>query len=756
MLNDKCFPSRTAWLFIPVLLGASVAKGQDASFQKTDRGIEIRVGGADVELAVATSKAFRLSISYQGKPAASASTFLAPETAATPWQVVHQDGLVGIADDAGKLLIDPQTGKWTLEDAKGTTVIPSSDLGKPATESGPKKTEVPGLDLPLAWKSDSPVQVYGCGSGTAMLEQTDVHTHLGNGVAVLPYYWSPNGYAVLAVTADDNAPAFWTGAEDQSSVTWHFPGTSADLYLMPAASLAAASKAEAQLTGYSPVPPRWTLGYIQSRYGWTDRAYVEDTLHQFRTLHIPLDGLIIDFEWYTPHTDYKVPAQGVADFPDFGWNPVLFPQPADQLAAYRKEGIHFVGIRKPRIANSATLQFLREKGWMRPIDPTAKPSFQQRDANWPNADFRAWYAQQSEPLLQTGGIGGWWNDEGEGSFTNYYYWNEAELEAWDKIQPNQRFWSLNRSFSPGLQHLGAAAWTGDIRARWDVFQQTPTDLLNWSLAGMSDCACDIGGFLPATTPELLSRWMEAGAFFPIMRAHSTKNVTAHFPWLFGPDAQAAMTKAINLRYRLIPYYYSLDYQTHETGLPLMRPLLMEFPDDAKVANLSDQWLMGSGLMAAPILQQGATARPVYLPAGRWFPFENGTPLEGDQTITATAQLDEIPVYVHAGTILPLAPVVQSTDNLPGGPLDLQIYPGKDATFTLVDDDGETTDYLKGAFRKTTFTWNDATRQLSWTTEGTYQGPRSFKEMTISLLEPSGKKKLTVPLDATGSVLLPST
>jgi alpha-glucosidase len=188
---------------------------------------------------------------------------------------------------------------------------------------------------------------------------------------------------------------------------------------------------------------------------------------------------------------------------------------------------------------------------------------------------------------------------------------------------------------------------------------------------------------------------------------------------------------------------------------MMRPLLMEFPHDAKVANLSDQWLMGSGLMAAPILQQGATTRPVYLPEGRWFPFESGTPIEGAQTITATAKLDEIPVYVHAGTILPLGPVVQSTDDPPGGPLDVQIYPGKDAIFAFVEDDGETTDYLKGAFRKTIFIWDDADRKLSWTTQGTYAGSHAFKKMTISLFEPSGQKKLTVPLSARGSVHIPS-
>lgn len=762
-MNNNCLSSCRVWLFVPALVGASLAKGQDSSFQKTDRGINLHIGLADVELAVATPTAFRLSISYQGKTKATESTFVAPETKNddTVWQVAHQDALVGIESASGKLLIDPQTGRWTLENAKGETLIPPSDVGKPATMLGLKKAQVPGIDLSLAWKAGLPLQVYGAGNGVVTLQQNQGDTHLGNGIAVLPYYWSSGGYAALAVTANDNLPASWSTAADQSSLTWHFPGASADLYLMPAATLKAAARANAQLTGFSPVPPRWTLGYIQSRYGWTDRSYIEETLNQFRTLKIPVDAFIIDFEWYTPHNDYKVPAAGEPDFSDFGWNSGLFPDPAAQLASYRKQGLHFVGIRKPRIANSETLTFLRDKGWMPAINPLAKPSYHQRDANWPNADFRAWYAEQSEPLLKTGGIGGWWNDEGESSFTNYYYWNEAEVAAFTAVQPNQRFWSLNRSFSPGVQRSGATSWTGDIHSTWEHFDKTPTDLLNWGLAGMPYTGCDIGGFFSrpeesALTPELLTRWVEAGVFFPIMRTHSTKSVVAHFPWLFGPDAQAAMIKAIQLRYRLIPYYYSLAYETHDTGVPMMRPLIMEFPDDPKVANLSDQWLMGTGLLAAPILQQGTTTRTVYLPRDRWYSFENGTPMNGDQTITATAQLDEIPLYVRAGTILPLGPIIQSTDELPGGPLDLQIYPGKDAAFTLVEDDGETKEYLKGVYRKTTFTWNDAARQLSWKTEGSYTGGHSFQQMIVSLFDPSGRKKLTSLLQPQGSVHIPST
>jgi alpha-glucosidase len=616
-----------------------------------------------------------------------------------------------------------------LKDARGAILVPFSPLSRPPSST--EKSKPSGIDLTVLAKAGGSLEMYGCGNGAVSLLQTKAETRVGNGTAVIPYYWSKDGYAALGVTEDDNAPASWTTARGSSSLMWHFPGETADLYLMPASSLDAAARAYGELTGLPPVPPRWAFGYLQSRWGWQDRDYIEDTLHQFRSRHIPVDAFIYDFEWYTPHPDYQVPPEGESGFSDFGWNPSLFPDPGKQLDAYLAQGVHFVGIRKPRIGNSETLKMMREKGWL--LDAPNGTPYQSRDMKFADPQLRKWYGDQSQDLLKND-IAGWWNDEGEGAYVTYYYWNQAELAAYAQAKPGQRFWTINRAFSPGLQRLGAAAWTGDIEASWASLQKTPTDLLNWSLAGMPYGACDIGGFWNPTTPELLSRWMEAGAFFPVMRAHSELKMVPHFPWLFGPEAEAAIKKAIELRYRLIPYYYSLAHETSETGLPLMRPLVMEFPDDRKVANISDQWLMGRGLMAAPILQTGGK-RQLYLPKGSWYEFGSAKPFEGGHTIEVTKALDEIPIYVRAGTILPLGPIIQNTGELPGGPLEVEVYPGKNATFSLVEDDGSSTAYATGDLRRTTFTWDDAARKLSWTIQGNFAGNSIFKDMTISLFDP---------------------
>jgi alpha-glucosidase len=352
------------------------------------------------------------------------------------------------------------------------------------------------------------------------------------------------------------------------------------------------------------------------------------------------------------------------------------------------------------------------------------------------------------------GVDGWWDDEGEINYTQYYWWNTAEAQALAQVNPEARLWTIDRAFLPGVQRFGIAAWTGDIPANWNELATTPTHLLNWSLTGMPYCACDIGGFSGNTTPHLLTRWMEAGVFFPVMRAHSEINAIPHFPWLFGEEAEAAIRKALDLRYQLVPYLYSLAHEAHDTGVPMMRPLAMEFPGDSRCANLSDEWLLGKSLLVAPVLDD-TEGRRVYLPEGTWHALGSGKAIDGGDDIDVAAKLDEIPIYVRAGTILPLGPIIQHTDDLPGGPLEIQIYPGRDAQFTLTEDDGLTTAYLKGNLRHTKFVWNDATRTLSWKINGPYDGKDIFRQIEISVFDPGGEKTAAASIESSGEQHIPN-
>ncbi|HEY0258109.1 MAG TPA: TIM-barrel domain-containing protein, partial [Candidatus Methylacidiphilales bacterium] len=336
------------------------------------------------------------------------------------------------------------------------------------------------------------------------------------------------------------------------------------------------------------------------------------------------------------------------------------------------------------------------------------------------------------------------------SYTDYSYWNVTEAALFQQVNPDARFWSLDRAFAPGLQRFGAAAWTGDTPSDWDTLAQTPGELLSYSLSGMPYSTCDIGGFFGDPSPELLTRWMQAGVFFPIQRSHSNQSATPRFPWLYGQEAEDAIQKALDFRYRLVPYYYSLAFENHQTAAPLMRPLVMEFPDDEKVANLTDEWLMGQGLLVAPVLNPGG-ARDVYLPRDKWFSFGTNKTTQGPQTAQVTSKLDEIPVYVRAGTLLPLGPILQYTGQVSTAPLELQIYPGRDGTFTFSEDDGKTLDYQKGAARFTAFSWNDQTKTLSWKISGNYNGNNRFHAIKAVLFSPEGPGSKDASLEHDGSI-----
>jgi len=748
-------------LLLAVVFLASARLPAQESIEQTSNGFRIKVGEAQVELAAVSADILRLSVAGDGKVDVAESTFLAPRPPGNVnWSRVSTNGLVGVQTDRAELLINPTNGDWSLLNAEGNVLIPSHPLGYRAIKTAFYGAEASESQIiSLGWapqKHDAPgrMQVYGCGNAASSLQQSEGRTSSGNGVATIPFYWAPSGYSVLAVSGDDNKPASWQPGEDLKSLVWTFPGKTADLYLMPSSNLREAEGAYARASGAALIPPRWTFGYLQSRWGWKDRAYIEDTLKHFRDLKLPLDGFIYDFEWYTPKPDYEVPPAGLEKFPDFGFNPGLFPSPAQQIAAYKQEGVHSIGIRKPRMGDRDTLVMMHEKGWS--LNGGKKDElYHNRDFDFSNPDAREWYIHQTTAYFPMGLTEGWWNDEGEGNYTLYYYWNLAESEALHRFLPKERFWSLNRSFSPGLQRLGAAMWTGDIKATWPTLERTPTDLLNLGLSGMPFAACDIGGFIGETSPELLARWMQAGVFFPKMRTHSDHVVTPHFPWLFGPAALRSIRKSLELRYRLIPYYYSLAHETFSTGAPMMRPLIMEFPNDTKTANLSDEWLMGRSLLAAPILNPGGK-RSVYLPpSARWYRFGKNQVIQGAATQNVTTTLDEIPMYVRAGSILPLGPLIMHTDQLPGGPLEVQIYPGADADFTLVEDDGHTTDYLSGKVRRTMFHWNEAKGELSWKCAGPYNGADLFRDIHAVIFDANGVREMKGALKAEGTLALRS-
>jgi alpha-glucosidase len=280
--------------------------------------------------------------------------------------------------------------------------------------------------------------------------------------------------------------------------------------------------------------------------------------------------------------------------------------------------------------------------------------------------------------------------------------------------PTRRLFTLNRAFTPGIGRMGVGIWTGDISVSWEAFQRTPATILRWGLAGAFFVACDTGGFEgSASPPDLLARWYQLSSVLPIMRVHSRVQNPPHWPWLYGSAAEQTMRAALTLRYALLPMVYSLAHHAREVGAPLVRPLMYEFPNQEQLAHVSDQFTLGTSLLAAPVLEQNATTRTVVLPrldtdttvdaqaemSPAWFVFNSTTTHAGQQNLSLSGlTLRDFPLFVRGGSILALAPVGAQyvAESHTMGPLEVHVYSGANANFVLVEDDGETTGYATAA------------------------------------------------------------
>jgi alpha-D-xyloside xylohydrolase len=394
------------------------------------------------------------------------------------------------------------------------------------------------------------------------------------------------------------------------------------------------------------------------------------------------------------------------------------------------------------------------------------------DIDTTNPDAAKWYWNTIRDNILSKGFDSLWADETEpdlppnGSYyhigpgTEFYnvyalFHTGALSDGFRRDLPQKRALILSRDAYLGVQRNGAIVWSSDIHPTWDTYRrQIPTGLdltasgiTYWSndtggwqylphehhpahppLLDPSDARDNVGGY--DDYPELYTRWFQYATFLPIMRAHGSRKTNE--VWSYGKQAEPILEKYLRLRYELMPYIYSLGYQTWLTGAPFMRALPLDFPNDTNVADLRDEYMFGPAFLVAPVTEQGATSRRVYLPAGAdWYNYWTQERVKGGQTITVPAPIDTIPLFVRAGSILPLGSQVESTHDKQTI-TKVRIYPGGDASFTLFADDGTTYAYEKGEGSVTHLHWSDATHRL------THEGPAAWTASDNAIVEVVGK------------------
>ncbi|HJU29693.1 MAG TPA: glycoside hydrolase family 31 protein, partial [Candidatus Binataceae bacterium] len=527
---------------------------------------------------------------------------------------------------------------------------------------------------------------------------------------VFPALVSARGYGLLI---DNPCRAVWDlGHTDENIFSYRARGGGLQYYVMYGPDLQRLSRTYFELTGFPPMPPRWTLGLLQSRYGYRNRKELEQIAAEFRQRRLPCDALILDVFWFREMGDLA--------FDAFQW-----PQPREMIARLRERGFRVVTIEEPYLTTkSRNYPEALSGGYLARRSDGSPYTFDFWPGECALVDFtnpaaRAWWTAKHQALLELG-IAGWWADLNEpakhfqdmahhgGSAAAIHnsfalHMHQAIHDAHQQFAPERRIFILSRSAFPGSQRYGVALWSGDVDMTFTALRKQIALGLNVGLAGIPLWGTDIGGFGfgGECTAELYVRWFQFGALCPLFRPHGDQTQLRE-PWQFGPEIEEICRKYIRLRYRLLPYIYSALRDACAAGPPMMRALVLEFRDDPEVYNLADEYLFGRDILVAPIVCEGADSRSVYLPSGGWVDFWTDELHFGPGRMTVDAGLDVIPLFVRQGAIIPTGPDVQYSSERPLDPLTLEIYSGADCSHTLYEDDGETNYYQNGAYAETTF------------------------------------------------------
>jgi alpha-glucosidase/alpha-D-xyloside xylohydrolase len=521
-----------------------------------------------------------------------------------------------------------------------------------------------------------------------------------------------------------------------------------DLYLSVSPTPAGLLRQYAEITGFPHLPAKWTLGFQQSHRTIDSREQILDEARTFREKKLPCDAMIYlgtgfcPSGWNTGHGS-------------FVFNQAVFPDPEAVIREFHD--LHFNVVL--HVVNPP--ENLHGK-----VDDAGLAAAVPGDA--------ANYWQQHVPFVKMG-VDGWWPDEGDvlpvasRLVRNRMYWEGGRMTS-----PDKRPFALHRNCYAGIQRWGWL-WSGDTFSTWKTLETQITMGINAGLSGVPYWGTDIGGFVPTKefTAELFVRWFQFGAFCPSFRCHGrTWQLRRPWGWNTGsygasemganaetflpkPDelhnaaVEPICRKYLNLRSQLMPYLYSSTWETHKTGMPLIRSLGLSFPEDPTAWATADAYLFGPGLLVAPVFEQGATERKVYLPAGDWYDFWTAKRVAGGRTVTAQASLETMPLFVRAGSIVPTGPVKQYVAEPSTEPLRLTVYPGADGSFQLYDDDGLSFAYEKGAFSLVELRWNDTKRTLHYSLgKG---GLLPAKAMTVALA--GGEVKRIVPRQAVQTIEL---
>ncbi|MBF6022902.1 glycoside hydrolase family 31 protein [Lysobacter niastensis] len=744
-----------AWIVAGALLWAGAAHGAWTHVGDVDRtealpdGIEVSAGAAKLRVTVQADGVFRVRLAPDGHFVGDAS-----------WAVVS-----GAA--APTVRVSDRRDAMTVDAGDVVATVRKSPLRVEFADRAGRVLLADAADMPMAW-SDTPhgrrvrgwkampagEHYYGLGDKAGPLDRrgraftmwnTDAYAWQGHTDPLyksIPFFIGLRAGGAYGVFFDNtHRSRFDFGQESEDVLSFGAEGGELDYYFIAGPQPARVIERYTALTGRTPLPPMWALGFQQSRYTYTPEARVREIADTLRKERIPTDAIYLDIDYQDGYAPFTVDRKA---FPDF----------ERMIADLRAQGLRTVLITDLHIKNDPGKPYapydsgLREDVFIHNPDGSLYVG-----PVWPGdsvfPDFtlgrvREWWGGLYRDFVAMGAAG-YWNDMNEPSvfrvpgntmsldavhrmddgstrdhraIHNVYGMLNARAtyEGLLKLQPDQRPFVLTRAAYAGTQRY-AATWTGDNTASWHHLAQSTPNLLSLGLSGYAMAGDDIGGFIGSPSADLLTRWYQLGAFNPVFRSHAATDTRGHEAWVDGEAHTTLRRAAIEQRYRLMPYLYTLAEENARTGMPLMRPVFLHYPQAEAFYGNDRDFLFGSDLFVAPVADERLDAHAVTLPPGTWYAFATSqqhvagkTPMKIDPRPTA------VPVYARAGAIVPMQPLVQHTGETPEGPLQLQVYlPAQgagDCRGALYQDDGVTMAYRDGASLRVAYSCEVSKRNVS--------------------------------------------
>jgi len=768
-------------IYTLLILAFAISVGSKAqSYQKTELGIKSVINSIGVEVQFYSPTIVRVIKWPEGKTYTKESLSVVKTPQKTVFSVKQQGDELSLKSENLKVNLNLKNGKITFTSPSGVKLLSEKESGVKFTDFDDAGSKT--YSVTQSYVLDKDEAIYGLGEqqqGKMVQRNLKLNMVQGNTDDYIPFFLSNKGYGLYW---DNYSPTIFTDNQEETSFKSDVADC-ADYYFMSGGNADGTIAQMRDLTGQAPMFPLWTFGFWQSKERYKSQDEVLGVVKKYRELGVPLDGIIQDWQYWGSN---------------YLWNAMEFlndefPNPKKMIDDVHGLNAHMI-ISVWNSFGPQTKQYRELEKINALMDFQTWP--QSGSTLWPpkrdypsgvkvydpyNPKARDIYWKYLNDGIFKLGMDGWWMDSSEPDHLDFKpsdLDNKTFLGSFRKVRnafplmtvgglsqnqrattSDKRVFILTRSAFAGQQRYGANTWSGDVTASWDALKNQISAGLNFSLSGVPYWNSDIGGFFlsrfrkkldDAGYRELYARWIQFGALCPMMRSHGADAPREIYQFgKKGDKVYDAIEKYINLRYSLLPYIYSASWDVTTNQSSMMRALVMDFANDKKALDINDEYMFGKSILVCPVTTamysknteedfSAIKSRELYLPLGAsWIDFWTGEKFEGGKTVAKETPLDIMPLYVKAGSILPVGPKVQYATEKKWDNLEVRVYPGANGEFTFYEDENDNYNYEKGAYSTITFIWNDAKKTLTINDrKGSFTGMLADRKFNIIIVDKS--------------------